>query len=568
MSLSTAHHESTLRIESPTVLELTIPSSDYETKGTPVALSPALLLDRARDAAEKGRAKEARGYYEQIISICQDTLARQPTNWKLHELKACAEYRTGTFKKAWHSYQRARTDPEIFWPSLLGQIKAGIEIGLWKDLEKLNTADMPLWVDKEWLSASTLLTLPIAKHGDDLRKAAVIEARRRAGNCTAEHHPLHQTAGKLRIGYLSPDFNNHAVAHQIVRVLECHDRTQFELYGYSTGHNDNSRIGQRIRSCFSTLRIAQGRTAAEIARWIASDKIDILVDLAGHTTGNRMDVLAHHSAPVQVSWLGYPCTTGADYIDYFIVDAIVAPPEHRTHFTEALVTMPDCYLPADNRQPVDEVKPARQSCGLPDAAVILAAFHPAYKLDPNLFRTWMNILHRCPNTCLWLRAQHPELRANLEDAIRAHGVNPRQVVLDDVILEKPAYLARLQLADIFLDTHHFNGHSTVSDALWAGVPVISTPGDTFAARVGASLLNAAGIPECIAPTLCDYERLVIELATDRERLRELSNTLRSQKMSVPLFATEQWTRHLESAYLEMAAIHKSSMRPRDFAIHA
>jgi protein O-GlcNAc transferase len=287
------------------------------------------------------------------------------------------------------------------------------------------------------------------------------------------------------------------------------------------------------------------------AQRIAADGIHILVDLMGHTGYNRLPALALRPAPIQVTYLGHAGTTGADFIDYLIGDPVVTPPDLAAAFREQLLRLPHCYLATDDQQAIADSAGTRPDHGLPEVGLVFCAFNKSYKIEPRVLGAWMRILSEVPGSVLWLSQAGPLVEENLRREAEARGVEGGRLVFSRWVRGKAEHLARHRLADLFLDTLIYNGHTTAYDALWAGLPVLTCPGDTFASRVGASLLHAVGLPELIAPDLEEYERRAVELARQPEKLRQLGEKLAAQRPTAPLFDTPRFVRNLERAYLNM-----------------
>jgi predicted O-linked N-acetylglucosamine transferase (SPINDLY family) len=366
---------------------------------------------------------------------------------------------------------------------------------------------------------------------------------------------------RLRIGYASADFHNHAVAHLTAGLFERHDRDRFELFGYSFGHDDGSEYRRRIAAAcaaFVDLRDASFRAAAER---IAADGIDILVDLMGHTGRSRPEVFALRPAPVQATWLGYPGTTGGHYVDYLVADRIVVPESDFALTSEQVAWLPDCYLATDDTQPIAAQTPSRAECGLPERGAVFCAFNQTAKIDARIFSIWMRVLAAVPDSVLWLSGVSPGARRNLEAAAARAGVAPARLAFASRIASKAEHLARHRVADLFLDTHLYNAHTTACDALWAGLPVLTCPAPAFPGRVATSLLHAVGLPELSVATLADYERTAIELARAPDRLAGLKARLEHDRRTTPLFDTTRFARGLERVYEAMWARRERGAAP-------
>ena len=362
---------------------------------------------------------------------------------------------------------------------------------------------------------------------------------------------------RLRIGYLSSDFRSHATAHLVGHLFALHNRARFEVIVYSTGQNDGSAYRKRFEQeaeCFVDM---QGWSPYQIAQRIHTDGVDILLDLHGHTMGSSLPALALRPAPLQIHFLGYPGTVGRDLVDYTLVDAVICPPEHESTFSEAVYRLPNCYQ-INDRQPIGETLP-RAAYGLPDHGFIFCSFNATYKLTPAIFALWLRLLDRVPHSILWLYHSNEHAERNLRAEAARLGCPQEQLIFGDT-LGKAEHLARLRHANLMLDTPVINGHTTVSDALWAGVPVLSILGQSFPDRVGASLLTAIGLPELIMPDLAAYEATAFRLATSPDELAALKAKLPANRLTTPLFDTPRFVRNLETAYEELWTRHLAVSR--------
>jgi predicted O-linked N-acetylglucosamine transferase (SPINDLY family) len=375
--------------------------------------------------------------------------------------------------------------------------------------------------------------------------------------------PARREDAKLRIGYASGTFSNHPGAHLAAGLFERHDRSRFEVVAYSFGADDGSEQRRRLAAAFDRFVDAHAEPYRAVAQRIADDRIDILVDLRGHTDGSRPDVFALRPAPVQVCFLGYPGTTGAGFIDYLVADAIVAPRADWPWFSETIVWMPGSYQVNDSGQRVADAPQSRAESGLPENGFVFCSFNRHYKIERDLFALWMRLLAAVPGSVLWLLAGAGEGR--LRQAAARAGVDPQRVIFAPK-LPRPQHLARHRLADLFLDTYCYNGHTTASDALFTGLPVLSCPGPAFASRVGASLLHAVGLPEMVASDFPAYEARALDLARHPERLAAVRAKLAVNRTAMPLFDTGRFARALEGAYARMWAIHRDGGAPRHVAV--
>jgi len=349
----------------------------------------------------------------------------------------------------------------------------------------------------------------------------------------------------IRIAYISADFRDHPVSHLLVGVLEQHDRARFEVIGVSLRASDGSEMGRRVRAAFDQYIDAGFRSDNEIAEALHELQVDIAIDLMGYTDGCRPGIFAHRAAPVQVSYLGYPATSGAPFMDYLIADAVVIPPGDERWYTEEVIRLPGCCLPNDSQRPIASA-PTREQAGLPADGFVFCAFTNAYKINPPVFDVWMRLLRQIPDSVLWLRAMDAPSRL-LQEAT-ARGVDAQRLVFAPHVASMAEHLGRHRLADLYLDTFPYNAHSTACDALWAGVPVLTCSGRTYAARAAGSVLTTAGLPELITKDLQEYEDRALQLARDPSQLQALRQRLTRQSA---LFDTRVYCCNLETAYLSM-----------------
>ncbi|HEY6094990.1 MAG TPA: tetratricopeptide repeat protein [Gallionellaceae bacterium] len=408
------------------------------------------------------------------------------------------------------------------------------------------------------LSEPALLfrTFALALPGHDTLKLA----RHIAHRLAEQHAPLcplvapAAAARKIRIGYVSPDFRNHPTARLTRRLYALHDRNQFEVYGYSLHPGDNSPLRRDIEQGCDTFRELSGLDARAAADIIQRDRIDILIDLAGYTTRARPEIFAQRPAPLQACYLGFPHSTGADYMDYFIGDPIIIPSQLQSQFSEHIAYLPECYFLFDNQQAIADMPQSRAAHSLPEQGVVFCCFNNSNKITPHDFDLWMELLKRLPNSVLWLLSNNPVSIANLRKEAAQRGVHPERLVFAG-FLPNEQHVARYRLADLFLDTRYYNAHTTAAEALWSGLPVLTCAGNSMAARVASSLLQAAGLPELVTTTPDQYLELAFNLALDRRRLQSLRQRLTQQRANAALFATERQVAHLEALYHAMWQRH-------------
>jgi predicted O-linked N-acetylglucosamine transferase (SPINDLY family) len=365
--------------------------------------------------------------------------------------------------------------------------------------------------------------------------------------------PAPAADGRIRIGYFSADFHDHATMHLMSGLLREHDRSRFAIHAFSYGPDIGGAMGGAMRGhliahadSFTDIRDMPDAQAAALARGL---NLDIAVDLKGYTRDGRLRLFAQRLAPVQVGYLGYPGSSGADFIDYLVADPVVIPPAERAHYSESLILLPGSYQPNDNARPVAPDPRTRADHGLPERGFVFCAFNQSYKIGPREFAVWMRLLARVEGSVLWLLRSNPWAEAALRARAAEHGIAPDRLVFAPP-LPQAEHLARHAHADLFVDCFAVNAHTTASDALWAGLPVVTLAGHQFAARVAASLLTAVGLPHLITETPEAYEALILDLATDTERLAEVKARLAANRESAALFDTRGYARALEQGFAE------------------
>lgn len=372
--------------------------------------------------------------------------------------------------------------------------------------------------------------------------------------------------GRIRIAYLSADYVQHAVMRVLAEVFELHDRSRFEIYAYAYGERQSGGMNERLRHAFEHYVDASAMSDEQAARHIHAQGIDIAVDLMGYTRGERLGILARRPAPIAVNYIGYPGTLCLPFIDYIVGDATLMPPELAPHYSEAIVRLPRCYLPTDRQRPI-ALPPPRQAEGLPPDAFVFCAFSGNYKISPDIFAIWMRLLAAVPGSVLWLVKGSEDASANLRAQAQQAGIDPARLVFAERT-RFDQYLARYTLADLFLDTLPYNALATASDALWAGLPVLTCTGQTYVGRGATSIVRAAGLPELATSTLAEYEALALRLATRPAELAALRLRLQQNRAACPLHDTPAYTRHLEAAYTRMARRWQSGQPPQSFDVPA
>ncbi len=365
---------------------------------------------------------------------------------------------------------------------------------------------------------------------------------------------------KIRVGYVSADFYQHATSHLMAGMFECHDKTQFEITAVSIGPDDTSELRNRLKNAFDYFIDGRLLSDAEIVHRIKQKEIDILIDLKGFTQDARTGIFARRPAPIQVNYLGFPGTMGANYIDYVIADRTLVPQSHQQDYSEKVVYLPNSYQVNDTKRAISEKVFSREEMGLTKDSFVFCCFNNGYKILPDVFECWMRILKRVDGSVLWLLKDSARAVGNLRKEAECRGVDPNRLIFASY-MPLPDHLARHSCADLFLDTLPYNAHTTASDALWSGLPVLTQIGETFAGRVAASLLTAIGLPELITSTPQAYEDLAIELATNPEKLAAIKRKVADNRLTTPLFDTQVFTQHIERAYQAIYERYQTGLSP-------
>ncbi len=582
-------------------------------------LDDARALYRAHPDLEKSLLTWALALQDQYIydkaqSLYQHALHLNPANIRMRNAMGTLFHRQGLLPQALETYQQVLTQDAGFVPTLLNLARLHLQTGHWQAAqasclsllrqngENLHALELLLRIDgmvcdwrqrKSWLSrlqAALTRTLAADSHcnvslfdlhhfplSSELRQQVVSNhachlARKmdktRSKHNFASRYAARKSTRRIRLGYISPDLRNHPVGNLLWRLFALHDRGRFDVHAYSLSADDGSDYRRKFQADADVFRDFSSLTVNEAARQIYADAIDILVDLGGYTGQARPEILALRPAPLQIMYLGFPGNTGGAFIDYFVTDELLTPPAQEAAMEEACALLPVSSQLANDQQPLPAA-PCRRDWGLPDAAFVFCAFHRTAKLEPEVFDVWMRILRQVPDSILWLLPAHPQAVLNLRARAQRRGVAAERLVFaSGQALSKQASHDRLACADLCLDTRVFNGHVSTSNALWCGVPVLTCCGDAYAARLGAGLLSAAGLPQLVAGNLREYERKAVHLAGNPGELRRLRAYLEEKRSELPLFDSRRCVENLERAYLAMWQRYRSGERPERLVINS
>jgi len=527
-----------------------------------VALAPDLARAHANRAdllAEMARPEEAIESYDRALALAPDSHADWFNRGTALIAAAHHDEALASFDRA-IALQPELADAEVLLPP---RLLSKLRICDWTNLDDEIARLLSMIREGKPLSVPYAVVAIPSSAADQLQCA----------RSYVLHQPSHPQIWqgeiyaheRLRIAYLSADFREHATAYLTAGLFEHHDKSRFEITAISFGPDDHSPMRQRLTAAFENFVDVHGHSDQAIADLMRRHEIDIAVDLMGFTKDHRLGVLARRAAPIQVNYLGYPGTVGAPYVDYILADATVIPEEQNGFYSEKIVRLADTYQINDDRRPIAQRTLRRAECGLPDDAFVFCCFNNPQKILPETFAIWLRLLHQVGNSVLWLLEGSAAACANLRAEAQKRGVPPHRLIFAPKIA-MAEHLARQRLADLFLDTLPYNAHTTASDALWAGLPVLTCLGATFAGRVAASLLKAVGLDELITRSAAEYEALALSLARDPARLASIRDKLARNRNTFPLFDTARATRQIESAYLTMAGIWRSGAKPRSFSV--
>lgn len=504
--------------------------------------------------------------YAEAVPHLRRVIARNPALAEAHHNLGLALYHLQRYDEAAASFERALGASPSMTYTLGNLIRSETAICRWRDLEGHLRLLRERLGDRSTVE-EPFVAVTVLQSPQEQLLCAEAYARDKYAQQSAPPSPgaRVRSNSRLRLAYLSADFRQHPTAFLIAGLLERHDRSKFDVFGLSFGADDQGEMRQRVMRGLDRFLDVRDHDDAQVARLMRDLEIDIAIDLMAYTAHARPGILANRPAPVQVAYLGFPGTTGAGFIDYLVADRFVVPEQDQCWYSEKIVYLPDCYQVNDDRRRIAERTPARAAVGLPAQGFVFCCFNDNYKIQPQMFDIWMRLLGKIPDSVLWLLESNPWARQNLESEAKARGVDPHRLIFAPRLAPEE-HLARQRLADLFLDTLPCNAHTTASDALWSGLPVLTCSGNTFAGRVAGSLLQAVGLPELITYTHQDYETLATRLASDATLLGGLREKLARNRSTHSLFDTDRFRRHIELAYLTMWEIRQTGNPPRAIVV--
>ena len=506
----------------------------------------AIKPDYAAACNNMGNAIKEQNRLEEAIALYQKAISIKPDYADAYYNMGNALKDQEKLEEAIEVFNKILTIMPDHEAARVGNLYQSARICNWDNIAKEVNLIPELGISKKHVPPFALLSLEDAPERHQIRSKIYAKANYPQKTLPPKDRPSKRPK-RIRIGYFSSDFKEHPVAYLIAKVLEQHNRDQFEVFGYSLHGSSSGEMRQRLAKSFDCFTDVQDMSDKDISLRARKDKIDIAIDLNGYTENLRTGIFAYRAAPIQISYLGYPGSMGAEFMDYIVADQHLIPPESQKHFNEEQLYLPNTYMPTDNSRELSNKEITRSELGLPDDAFVFCCFNNNYKISPNEFDIWMRLLTKVENSVLWLRQSNQFSIINIKNEAQRRNVDPSRLVFADKI-PMDEHLARQRFADLFIDTFVFNAHTTAAEALWAGLPVVTKIGSGFAARVAGSLLNAVGLPELITETEEDYEALILKLATNPTKLAEIKEKLATNRLTQPLFDTDLYTRHLENGY--------------------
>lgn len=522
----------------------------------------ALALRPNYAEAHNNRGNILRGFrrFEEALSSHSRAVEIAPDHAEAHANRGDVLIELKRFEEAIQSYERAlELKPDTNF--LRGKLfQARMKICEWRDYET-RSVEILARASRGEKAMHPFPLLALSNDPSLLKTSSTLWfSEKQAPAIDRPIRPRHDQNGKIRLGYFSADFRRHAVASLIVDLFEIHDRSKFDLTAFSLGPDTDDPLRRRMKNAFDRFIDVRAESDKSVATTARNIGIDIAIDLNGFTEFARTRIFAMRAAPIQVNFLGYPGTMGSSCIDYIIADPILISERDHRHYAEKVVCLPNSYQPNDRKREISNRQFERVEAGLPEEGFVFCCFNNNYKIGPRQFDIWMRILKAVDGSVLWLFEDNASASSNLRSEAALRGVNPDRIVFGSAL--PPAdHLARHRLANLFLDTLPYNAHTTASDALWAGLPVLTQAGETFAGRVAASLLSAVGLNELITTTPRDYESLAIDLAKTPDRLAGLRQKLAVHRAVAPLFSTEAYAKHIEAAYTTMCERLRDGLPP-------
>jgi protein O-GlcNAc transferase len=533
--------------------------ADYERA---IALKPSFAeahLNRGNALAELRRSEEALASYQKAIAL-------QPNFANAYNNMGNIYSQLGRYEEAVAAYEKGLALQSEDSETRSMRLSAKMHLCDWRNFEP--ERDDFITAIKRGLLASPFVGLAVSSSVEDHLHCAKTFSQARFPAAEPLWRGETYRHDRIRLAYVSGDFREHPIAHLMAGMFEHHDRSRFEVTAVSFGPEQEGGIRQRLRGAFEHFIDVRTKSDEDIAAVLREREVDIAVDLVGYLQNARTNIFARRPAPVAVNYLGYPGTLGTDYYDYVVADRTVLPDEHVDFYAEKVALLPDAYLATDATRTIAETTPTRSELGLPEEGFVFCTFNLSYKINPAMFDVWMRLLREIEGSVLWLRQYGAVTSRNLRTEAERRGIAPERLIFAPRVPLAADHLARQRQADLFLDTQPYNAHSTTVDALWAGLPVLTCLGSSFAGRVAASLNRAIGMPELVTNSLAEHEAMALKIARDPALCVELKQKLARNRQIFPLFDTARFTRHIETAYATMWQAYQDGRTPASFSVKA
>ena len=507
----------------------------------------AIKPDYAEAYNNMGIALQEQGKLEEAIEAYNKALAIKPDYAEAYNNMGDTLKEQGKLEEAIEAYNKALAIKPDYADARAQCLHQLAHICDWSAIEPDLCYLLELGIKGKAATPFSMLSLEDAPDRHRLRSELYAREKKFLRKPLPAPSKPSQKPERLRVGYFSADFHNHATMYLMAQVFTAHDKSQFETLAYSYGPDKQDEMRKKLVSAVDVFHDVRGMNDIQIVELARADKLDIAIDLKGFTKNTRLAPFAYGLAPVQISYLGYPGTLGADFIDYIVADPVVIPADNRQHYSEQVIYLPNTYQPTDNTRVISDKIITREDMRLPSHGFVFCCFNNNYKISPREFDIWMRLMQKVEGSVLWLLKSNKWAEQNLKREAEDRGISAERLIFAEKV-PQAEHLARQKLADLFLDTFNYNAHTTASDALWAGLPVVTKLGEGFAARVAGSLLAAIGLTELITENEEEYEALALTLATDPKRLGQVKSKLDGNRLTHPLFDSEMYTRHLEAGY--------------------
>jgi predicted O-linked N-acetylglucosamine transferase (SPINDLY family) len=511
-----------------------------------------------------GLAFFSKGYPLDSIECYKKAINLKPDFAEAYSNMGDALSEKGELYLAIESFKQAIKFKPRYEKAIANKLYQQANICDWEAIEKDEDLICEIGISNKGISPFSLISLEDEPETQRLRSENFIKTHYPQKSLKTKSRPKLKPK-RIRIGYFSSDFHDHATMHLMIKVFEMHNKNDFEIFAYSFGPDQNDKIRSRFKNAVDFFYDVKDSSDREIALLAQKDKLDIAIDLKGYTANSRSGIFAYGAAPIQISYLGYPGTSGASFIDYIIADKVIIPKQNKLFYSEEIIYLPNSYQANDNSRVISNTLISKSEEGLPEKGFVFCSFNSNYKISSNEFDVWMRLLSKIDGSVLWLLKSNKWAEINLKKEAEKRGLDGNRLIFAKKVPQS-YHLARHCLADLFLDTFKCNAHTTASDALWAGLPLITKMGKGFPSRVAGSLLNAIGLPELITQTVEEYEKLALDLANDSNHINLIKEKIIKNRLIKPLFDTELFTIHLESGYQQVYRNYLNGKSPETIYI--